>query len=234
MAASNPVEGSDLSALLRTLQHGDSFFPSGAVAFSYGLETLCADGQVTTAEEVERFIVGQLRGRWAPCDRGVLVAAYRAGDDLEGVERADRLQEAVALARELREGSRWTGAALLRVHAELGTRNAGAYQERVRAGRALGHLAAVQGLVWRGVGLGEEQACAASAHGLCVALLGAALRLGMIGHVGAQRLLAGLRPLLVDLLAAAPPALEEVHGFAPLAEVAAMRHETQASRLFAS
>ena len=234
MTASDPSEGNGLSALLRTLQHSDSFFPSGAVAFSYGLESLCADGQVTTAEEVERFLLGQLRGRWAPCDRGVLVAAYRAGDDLEGVERADGLQEAMALPQELREGSRWAGAALLRVHAELGTRNAEAFQERVSAGRTPGHLAAVQGLVWRGVGLREEQACAASAHGLCVALLGAALRLGVIGHVGAQRLLAGLRPALADLLAAAPPVLEEVHGFAPLAEVAAMRHETQAGRLFAS
>lgn len=234
MTASDPAGVDALAALLCTLQHGDSFFPSGAVAFSYGLETLCADSYVTTVEEVERFLWGQLRGRWASCDRGVLMAAFRAGDDLEGVERADALQEAVALPRELREGSRWVGAALLRVHAELGTRNAEAFQARVSAGRTPGHLAAVQGLVCRGVGLREEQACAVSAHGLCVALLGAALRLGVIGHVGAQRLLAGLRPALADLLAAPPPALKDVHGFAPLAEVAAMRHETQAGRLFAS
>lgn len=234
MTASDPAGVDALSALLRTLQHGDSFFPSGAVAFSYGLETLCADGHVTTAAEVERFLWGQLRGRWAPCDRGVLVAAFRAGDDLEGVQRADALQEAVTLPRELREGSWRAGAALLRVHAELGTRNATAFQERVSAGRSPGHLPAVQGLVWRGVMLGEEQAGAAGAHGLCVALLGAALRLGVIGHVGAQRLLTGLRPALVDLLATPPPALDDVHGFAPLAEVAVMRHESQMSRLFAS
>jgi urease accessory protein UreF len=36
------------------------------------------------------------------------------------------------------------------------------------------------------------------------------------------------------LLAAPCPAVDELHAFAPLAEVAAMRHEQQSARLFAT
>ena len=55
---------------LALLQHGDSFFPSGAVSFSWGLETLAEDGRVATAADVAAFLEGQLRWRWATCDRG--------------------------------------------------------------------------------------------------------------------------------------------------------------------
>ncbi len=222
----------DAADLLAVLQHGDSFFPSGTVAFSWGLETLRADGRIAAPGDVHRFVEGQLRCRWAVSDRAVIAAAYDAGDDLDAIGRADRLVEAAALARELREGSRRAGAALLAVHAKLGTRNAKAYRARVQAGSLPGHLGAVQGLVWRGVGLDREAACAVSAHSLCVGLLGAALRLGVIGHVDGQLILSALRVTVAELLAEPAPPLEHIHAYAPAADIAIMRHEIQESRLF--
>ena len=47
-----------------------------------------------------------------------------------------------------------------------------------------------------------------------------------------QRILAGLRPLVAGILATPPPALDEMHAYAPAADIAMMRHETQDSRLF--
>src|SRR5690348_12985619 len=117
----------DSRALLAALQHADSFFPSGTVSFSWGLEALRADGLVRTADHVALFIAALLRHRWATGDRPLLAAAHGAGDDLEAVRALDQLQEALALAHELRTGSRRMGAALLGVHARLGTRNAAAY-----------------------------------------------------------------------------------------------------------
>ena len=224
----------DLSTLLAALRHGDSFFPSGAMAFSHGLESRHADGRLTTPDAVEAFIIGQVRGRWATCDRGVLVAAHDAGDDLEAVESADQLLDALTLSKELREGSRRAGAALLSVHVGLGTRNARAYDAGTAAGSAPRHLAAIQGLVWRGSGLPRDHACAMSGHSLCVGLLGAALRLGAIGHVMAQRLLATTHQTLAAVLRSDPPPLNELHSYAPAAEIAVMRHETQLGRLFAN
>src|SRR5688572_13441511 len=69
----------NLPEFLTLLQHGDSFFPSGAFASSWGLETLHADGKVTDTASLTHFITGQLRLRWACCDRPALITAHRAG-----------------------------------------------------------------------------------------------------------------------------------------------------------
>jgi len=224
----------DIGALLALLQHGDSFFPSGAVAFSSGLETLAAEGLVRGADEVAAFAVEQLESRWASADRGILFAAWTAAGDLAQVAAADRLQEAMTLPRELREGSSRAGRALLSVHTRLATPGARDYAGRIGEGSTPGHLAAVQGLVWRAAGLAWHPACAAAAHAQAVGLLGAALRLGLIGHVAAQALLGELRPRLAALVATPPPALDRLWSYAPVADVAAMRHERQRGRLFSS
>ena len=224
----------DSGMLLVALQHADSFFPGGTASFSWGLETLRTDGLVRTADQVMCFVAGQLRHRWACADRPVLAAAYGAGDDLEAVSAVDQLQEAMVLAAELRQGSRRLGTALLGVHSRLGTRNADAYSAWVLGGRVPGHIAVVQGLVWRGVGLSLEVALTIAAHGFCVGLIGAALRLGLIGHLDGQRSLTALRDLTAELLATPIPSLAEISSFAPACDIAAMRHETQTARLFAN
>ena len=222
--------GADLAAL----QFGDSFFPSGAVSFSLGLETLHADGVVTDAATLEEFLADQVTERWATAERAFLAAAHRACPDWPAVAEIDVLQEAMTLPRELREGSRKGGAALLGVHARMETPGAAAYRARLRAGEAHGHLAVVQGVVLAGSGLDLARAEAVSLHGLCATILGAALRLGLIGHLDGQIMLRGLRPRMAALLAQPAPGLDEACSYAPLADVAAARHEEAAVRLFSN
>jgi urease accessory protein len=223
----------ETETLLASLQNADSFFPGGGIAFSWGLETLIADGLVQGAEQVSLFVEGQLEQRWAQCDRVALVAAYRAVDMVE-IQRIDRELEAMTLALELREGSRRAGGSLLAVHERLGTPGAAQYRPCIRAGEAHGHLPVVQGYLWRAAGLSEASAQAASAHTFCVGLLGAALRLGAIGHIHGQDALIRLRPRMAALIAQPVPDVEEMYTCTPAAEIAAMRHEVQTSRLFAN
>lgn len=222
----------DPGALLLLLQHGDSFFPGGSFASSWGLETLLADGHIADARAVERFIDAQLRQRWATCDRPALLAAHRAGDDLDAVAAADGLVDALSLARDQREASRRAGRALLRVHGRLGARNAAAYLDRIAGGRAIGHVPVVQGLAWRSAGLAEDDAVTLSAHLAGVALASAAVRLGCLTHVGAQEILGRARHTVAALLRLPPPAHPQ--SFTPAADIAMMRHETQPTRLFAT
>jgi urease accessory protein len=220
-----------IEGLLATLQNADSFFPSGGIAFSWGLETLVADCQ---AGELSSFVAGQVENRWAPCDRPALVAAFRAAGDVPRLGRIDRELEAVTLADELREGSKRAGASLLTVHERIGTAGAAQYRMAIRHGAALGHLPVVQGVVWRGAGLDEAGAQAASAHLFCVALIGAALRLGVIGHLQGQATLLSLRRPIANAIDAPVPAVSQLYACTPAAEIAAMRHEVQSSRLFAN
>lgn len=224
----------ETATLLAALQHGDSFFPSGANAFSWGLETLVSEGRVRSAEDVEDFVGGLLRRRWATFDRAAILASARAGGRIERVAELDWMIEAQTLAAELRDGSRRTGASLLAIHGRLGTRGAARYQELVAKGRAPGHAAAVQGLLWRALGLDEATMQSLSAHLLCVGILAAALRLGVIGHVRAQQVLQGVRPEVARLLSVDAPDPAAMHSFAPEAEIAALRHEVAETRLFAN
>ena len=75
----------DPAVLLTALQHGDSLFPGGGFAASWGLETLCTDAYVQDAETLLHFVQGQLRQRWARCDRPALVWAHRAANEPEKI-----------------------------------------------------------------------------------------------------------------------------------------------------
>jgi urease accessory protein len=220
--------------LLATLQQADSFFPAGAVAFSWGMETLVVENRLRADRDLHALLLGQLEQRWAVFDRCALVAAYEAVPDMQATAAIDQQVEAMTLARELREGSRRAGASLLSVHERLGTPGASDYRGAVREGVACGHLPVVQGVVWRGTGMTSAQAQAASAHTFCVSLLGSVLRLGAIGHLRAQEALLSMRTTMASLLEAPPPKFEECYSFTPMSEIAAMRHEVQSSRLFAN
>jgi urease accessory protein UreF len=85
-------------------------------------------------------------------------------------------------------------------------------------------------------GAGEEQAAEAYAYTVLAGMVGAAVRLGRIGAAEGQGI---LRRICAGGAAAAPgpPAAAEcddVAWFAPLLDVAAMRHELLDVRLFAS
>jgi len=224
----------DESTLLTALQHADSFFPSGGTAFSWGLESLHNDRQVRSADDIHRFLIGQLSHRWNPCDRPFLVAAHGAATDLDAVAALDRELEAMTLPREMREGSARAGGALLTSHERLGTPGAGDYRQRVRAGHAPGHLPIVQGLLLGAIGLDAQTASAMSAHMLSVNVVSAALRLSIISHVDAQRILTGARPHLAKLLSVPPLDVAEASVYTPATDAAVMRHEVQTARLFAN
>jgi urease accessory protein len=224
----------DASTLLSALQYGDSFFPSGVISFSWGLETLRAGGYVKTAKDVEHFIEGQLRHRWATADRPALTGAHDHASNLEVVADIDGALEALALPREMREGSRRTGRTLLSVHQKLGTPGAEAYRALVTSGRAFAHAPVVQGLVLAGVGLDSETSAAVVAHGTVVALSGAALRMGLLGHLDSQKILIRLRAVIEEIHSAPPSPLSELRAYVPAAEIAMMRHETGDARLFAN
>ena len=224
----------ELQSLLSALQHADSFFPGGGVAFSGGLETLHADREVVSAQQLADFVEGQLQYRWATCDVRALVAVFRAKGSLDRIAEVDEMFEAMSLAAELREASRRAGQSLLSVHAKLATPGAVEYRALISQRRVFGHLPVAQGMLWSAIGMTEDDCRAVSAHTLCTGLIGAALRLGMIGHLDAQRVLLRVRPMLAGLLHQPVPHVEEMWAYIPATEIAAMRHEVQDARSFAS
>lgn len=61
--------------LLRALHFADSAFPSGGFAFSWGLETLLAEGRAD-GRNLRGWIAAELRGRWHQFDRVALAGGF--------------------------------------------------------------------------------------------------------------------------------------------------------------
>lgn len=220
--------------MLTLLQHGDSFFPSGAVSFSWGLEMLKNDKVVTTINGVDNFIENQLIERWGPFERVVLAHAYDCTNDIERMVSIDELIECMTLASELRDGSKRLGTALLATYYKLGVTFAHQYLSLVNQGKAHGHLPIAQGLVWSSIGLCRNSVLMLSAYNFCVSVLGAALRLGLVGHIDCQNSLTTFRALIIEILTWPIPDIDEIHAFTPFSDIASMRHENTDTRLFAN
>ena len=218
--------------LLSAFQYADSFFPTGSTSLSNGLETLVDDGVVGDGDDLEQFLQGQIRWRWGPFERPFVVHAIRQCACLQDLVLLDNLLHAQSLSAEAREGSMRTGRALLRMHTGLETPGAVDYQQLISDQMAKGHNAVMQGMVWGRSGLSEEQAELISAHTFCVTYLGAAIRLGVVGHQSAQGILTRLHREVTDQVRKPCFDIDAVTSFCPEQEIGMMRHEKLSSRLF--
>lgn len=220
--------------LFLLLQHGDTFFPSGAVSFSWGLEGAFNAGWVVSKTDLAEFLETQLRNRWATTDRNFVQLAHAQAAHPDAIAELDHMLEAMTLPEEQRIGSRRAGGALLLAHEKLATRGAVDYRRRQRSGEVPGHLAVVHGMLCAGLGLSAGEAEVLSAYTGCSGLLGAAVRLGLVGHVESQRILARAGPLIADLTASPPAPAADANSFTPMHDLAAICHETQHERLFSN
>lgn len=248
--------------LLHAMWQADSGFPSGSFAFSGGLEAFYAlTGAGAEATALPALLRDMLALRWASSDRVALSQAHRASSAVEahrassamdahradgalnehfangaldGIAAADAGLEAAMLIQPLREGSRRNGMALLAAHERLGTAGASQLRAACRGGGCLGHLAVVQGALFRAIGMDLPAAIAAAGYGAAASLVTAAVRLGRVGAIEGQRALSGVLPLLAHLAAHPPPPDAVPEGFLPLLDIAAARHAHAAMRLFAT
>jgi len=218
---------------LTLLQHGDSQFPSGAFAFSCGLEGML-DDDVTTAAALPALITNMLRCRWAPFDRVAVRLGWRAHADISALAALDNELEATLLAPAERSASTRAGAALLTTHLRLATVGAAALRASIDRGTLHGHRCLVEGAMWRAIGLEETQAALLSGFSFVNSLCTACVRLGRLGALGQQAIVTKLLPEIVRLADAPLGVPLQLRAFNPLAEIAMMRHPARNHTLFAN
>ncbi len=211
-------------ATIRAMQLADSGFPSGVFAYSWGLETALADGQLT-GRSLADWVAVELRTRWHRFDRVALAGGFR----LTGAQLADWckvIDTLMPVDRARRESTEagdalFASAKALRIDLDPGALAARA--------AGTGHFAVVHGAFLRACGLDMANALATSAASMARGAFSAAVRLGAAGAIATQRDLLALAPLIAELATEpAPDALPS--GFMPLSDLALMR--PHASRLF--
>jgi urease accessory protein len=220
--------------LLLVLQHADGLFPSGSFAFSQGLEAVSALSDGCGPFDFDCFVRTQIRCRWAVGDRVALTRAHRAAPDLKKILALDKEVEASTIAEGFRVGSRRNGMGFLTAHERLSSPGAADYRAKVRKGLAEGHLAVVQGLIWRAIGLDEETAVAVSGYQMVAGLSTAATRLGLLGAIEAQATIG--RALETIRQASTPPVADDepLSSFMPITEIALALHGAAGHRLFSN
>ncbi|SHE49999.1 urease accessory protein [Kaistia soli DSM 19436] len=221
----------DALTALALCQYGDSAYPAGGFAFSWGVEGLAADGLLKGAADLDELIGEHLEARWSTMDRPLLRRAFRAAD-LEAVAVIDRLADVATPSAPMRDGSRRAGRALLGVSARLGHAKSQAYRAMLDDNPRLGHLPVVQAVVYRDAGLSLEAAELVSGWTLVNGLASAAVRLGIIGHVEAQGSLIAARGQLAMLVAELCPDELRPSSFTPLIDIAISRNPSRHVRMF--
>ena len=220
-----PQAGEGDVALIKLLTWLSPAFPTGAFAYSHALEWAVESGDVTSEAALLPWLDDVLRHGAGHTDAVLLRHAHRA-DTVAALSTVAELAEAAANSRERRSET-------------LGQGDAFAIAARVwgaplldALGRAVPYPVAV-GALARAQHVGEDPAALAMLHAFAANLVGAAVRLVPLGQTAGLRILAALEPVIHAVASATRTVpLDEIGGACFRSDIAAMRHETQYTRLF--
>lgn len=219
------LAGEGAVALTRLLTWLSPAFPTGAFAYSHGLEWAVASGDVVDEAGVLAWVGDVLRHGAGHADLILLRHAYRAGDGAALATVAE-LAEAAAGGRERRAETLGQGDAF-----GIAARVWGAPLLEA-LGRAVPYPVAV-GALARAHGVPEGSTVLAYLHAFVANLVGAAVRLVPLGQTAGLRLQAALEADVHAVVGAtAGLGLDDLGGACFRSDIAAMRHETQYTRLF--
>ena len=222
-------------SLLTLLQLTDSFFPTGAFAHSFGLETYVQLELVSDPETFEMFLRSTLHHGFRNGDAVAIGLTYKASEIEEIVDLDARLT-AMKIARESREGSIKIGKQFLRNAAILEqNKMLDEYAKAVQSGGCAGHHAIAYGLVASAAKIDLFSAVLGYLHAHVVGQVSAAVRLIPLKPTDGQRIIHAIRPDLIDIARFTESAsIDDLSGFTPGFDIRGMQHERLYSRLFIS
>jgi urease accessory protein len=209
-----------LSPAALTVQHWLSpAFPTGAFAYSHGLEQVIARGDVADPAGLELWLADVLRHGSGWQDAVLLSLGLREGADMAGLDAlAQALQPSVERLQETQE----QGAAFARIVGQTTGRTMPARALPVAVAEAAAPL-----------GLPRAEVIAAYLQAMLTNLVTIAIRHMPLGQGAGHGVLARLLPLVAELATQAASARMEDFGNSCLgADLAAMEHETKDVRLF--
>lgn len=223
---------------LALMQLADSFFPTGSFTLSHGLEYLVQTQQITNEIELQTFLKILLSNKISSCDLVALIYAYQGSfnSDFSLIQKADLQLYNQTLIAQNRQIQQKSGRALLMVAKETWqNEKLETLQQKIIAGNIYGLHPTVFAMVAEIAGIDQKNTALAFLHSYITGLLGAAIRLGIIGHLQAQKTLLELASDIEETYNNAKTLqLDQMWSCTPTIDLAQMQHQQLRSRLFAS
>jgi len=222
---------------LRLLHLADSALPIGALAHSFGLESLVSGGVLQVAD-LPRFLDGYLE------EAGLVEAVFcREAYGFAGpsapkfsTQRWIELNECLSARKPAREscaGSAALGRNFLQAVIALG--DFPLLREALEIRPAMIHHSAAFGLVSGVVGIEEERAVLAFLHQWIASVVSACQRLLPLGQTEATRILWNLKAAMIQTARrSAACSIDDACCFTPLLDCGAMEHPALSTRLIIS
>jgi urease accessory protein len=212
-------------AVIRLLTWLSPTFPTGGFAYSHGIEWAVEAGDITDGDTLRDWLTDVLLHGAARSDAILLRHAHahaHAGTDLEPLAE---LAAATAPSRERQAESLNQGAAFVRAARAWGCP---ILPDPVAYPVAVGALAGMHAI-------DADATTIAYLQSFTTNLVSAAIRLVPLGQSTGLAVLAALEPIILHVATGTSSAtLDDLGGAAFRSDLAAMRHETQYTRLFRS
>jgi len=221
------------AALYRLMAWLSPSYPVGAFSYSHGLEWAVEAGDVTGRDALVGWLSDVLAHGAGRNDAILFAQAYRAAAKADGAAlgRIAALAVAWTASRERRLETIAQGAAF-RIATQAAWTTTSFDLLADVPDDSLAYPVAVA-VAAAGHGVPLRAALGAWLQALAANLVSAGMRLIPLGQTDGQRALAALEPVVAAVLAAALDAgLDDLGGAALGADLAAMLHETQYTRLF--
>jgi urease accessory protein len=223
--ARTDLAAAQLVPLLRLLAWLSPAFPTGAYAYSHGLEWAVEHGDIVDGETLREWLADVLLHGSGRNDAILLRHAHRAAGDCDGLDEIAGLAAAIAPSRERRSETLDQGAAFI---AAATAWRPPMLPAQIAYPVAVGALAAHHGVP-------EDATAAAYLQTFATNLISAAVRLVPLGQSAGLRVLAALEPMILATAEASrSTTLDDLGSCAFRSDLAAMLHETQYTRLFRS
>jgi urease accessory protein len=211
--------------LIRLLSWLSPAFPTGGFAYSHGLEWAVETNVIRDEHTLREWIDAVIAHGSGRTDTILLRHAHRAATDTAALASLSTLALATGTSRERRAEALDLGRSFMRAAAVWGIPDLpDDTPYAVAVGATAGHHH-----------IPEHDAAAAYLQSFAANLISAAVRLVPLGQTAGLRALAALEPTILTTSAeTASASLDDLGGCAFLSDIAAIRHETQYTRLFRS
>lgn len=210
-------------------------FPVGAFAYSHGLEWAFECGDLHDAQTLQDWLLDLVRHGSLANDLILFAVAHRAVSVRDEAALAEAAELALALANSAERRLETVTQGNAFVAAARAAWPCAALDEIARAWPGDIAYPVAVAATSAGHGVALDAALEAYALAFIANLVSASVRLGIVGQTDGQRITARLVPSLhAAAVVAQAQGLDDLGGCALRSDLAALRHETQYSRLFRS